>query len=93
MQKYQKKPVIIEACQYTYPATHSLKEWMGNSAGKESKARHLDAKGELEIFELEDGRDGRCKHVATEGDYIIQGLKGEFYACKPDIFNDSYQQI
>jgi hypothetical protein len=93
MKKYQKKPVIIEAIQYTYPATQDLKNWMGASVGTESKARHMYAKGELEIVGLEDGHDSRCKHIATEGDYIIKGIKGEFYACKPEIFIACYQKI
>ena len=32
------------------------------------------------------------KHICTEGDYIIKGVQGEFYSCKPDIFEQTYEQ-
>lgn len=41
---------------------------------------------EISIKTLEDGAYGQVKHIATEGDFIIKGVNGEFYACKPDIF-------
>jgi len=90
--KYRKKPVTIEAIQYSYPARDLLKSWLGNFCGTESKLRHVGAKGELEIVTLEDGFDARVCHVATEGDYIIKGVQGEFYPCKPDIFNMTYEE-
>ena len=45
----------------------------------------------LTIHTLEDGSDGRAEHVASVGDYIIKGVKGEFYPCKPDIFELTYE--
>jgi hypothetical protein len=33
------------------------------------------------------------KHIATEGDWIIKGVQGEFYACKPDIFEQTYEKV
>jgi len=35
----------------------------------------------------------KVEHIATEGDYIIKGVQGEFYACKPDIFLQTYEQV
>ncbi len=75
---------------YIYPACDILKVWLGNSCGTESLPR-VGAKGELEIVTLEDGFDARVCHVATEGDYIIKGVQGEFYSCKPDIFDMTYE--
>lgn len=91
--KYRKKPVVIEAMLYTYPASPELLNWMGEHAGTERKYRHPYAVGELEVRTLEDGVDGRAKHVATDGDYIIKGVLGEFYACKPGIFHATYEPI
>lgn len=91
--KYRKKPVTIEAIQYVYPASDLLKRWLGNFCGTETKQRHIEAKGELEVLTLEDGFDARAFHVATDGDYIIKGVQGEFYPCKPDIFNMTYEEI
>jgi hypothetical protein len=93
MKKDRKTPVVIEAFPYTYPASIWLREWMGSAAGDERKDRHPGALGELEIKTLEDGYDGRAKHVATEGDFIIKGVHGEFYACKPDIFHKTYEPV
>ena len=91
MNKFKKKPVVIEAMQYQYPADKEMKSWVGSSFGRESMQRHPGAKGELEIITLEDGADSRVKHVATSGDWIIKGVQGEFYPCKPDIFLATYE--
>ena len=47
----------------------------------------------MTIETLEDGKDKRAKHVASIGDYIIKGVKGEFYPCKPDIFEMTYEPV
>ena len=49
--------------------------------------------GELIIPTLEDGKFIKAKHVATEGDYVIKGVRGEFYFCKDDIFNETYEEV
>lgn len=48
---------------------------------------------ELDIKTLEDGIDGRATHVASIGDYILKGVQGEFYACKPDIVALTYDVV
>lgn len=92
--KYRKKPVTVEAMefQYTKECLAELKEWMGDSFGRYTKARHPLARGELEVKTLEDGVTLKVAHIATEGDYIIKGVHGEFYACKPDIFEKTYER-
>jgi len=92
--KYKKKPVVIEAIRFTYSTLGilDLKNFCGKGVGNISKARHLGAIGEAEILTLEDGKNLRVKHIATEGDYIIKGIKGEFYPCKPDIFELTYEK-
>lgn len=91
--KFRKKPVEIEAMQFVYPPTEIFLGWIGASAGSYRKERHPSAKGEIEIKTLEDGGDGRAKHVATEGDWVIKGVHGEFYPCKPDIFEKTYDRV
>lgn len=93
MRKFRKKPVEIEAEQYTYPASAELRAWMGASAGIEIKDRHIFAKGEMQVHTLEDGHAGQVAHIATEGDWIIKGVHGEFYAVKPDIFAVTYEEV
>lgn len=47
--------------------------------------------GGVHVKTLEDGPNGEAKHVADVGDWIIRGIKGELYPCKPDIFEASYE--
>lgn len=100
MAKYRKKPVEIEAMQWTgdnlYPVTAFIEgENPDLSSNMSSEAWHWYtgkvAKDGLEIRTLEDGADGRAKHVASIGDWIIKGVQGEFYPCKPDIFAATYE--
>jgi hypothetical protein len=93
MAQYRKLPVVIEAVKFTYPPTDELRIFMGNSMGDTSKARHITAQGEMEIHTLEDGQYLKVAHIATEGDFIIKGVQGEFYACKPDIFHSTYEEV
>jgi len=93
--KYRKKPVVIEAIEFKYTADGivELREFVGSALGQIKKHRHPDAKAEAEIGTLEDGVHLTVKHIATEGDFIIKGVQGEFYACKPDIFWQTYEAV
>lgn len=95
--KYKKKPVVVEAIRFDY-SSHGIAavaEFCGKAAGDFGKERHLTAVGWMQIRTLEDGVDGspQVKHIAQEGDYIIKGVQGEFYPCKPDIFLATYEQV
>jgi hypothetical protein len=85
--KFRKKPVIIEARQFTLEAATSMfeiEDWCHGSV----KGTMLDpADRALYINTLEGEME------ATIGDWIIQGVKGEFYPCKPDIFELTYERI
>jgi hypothetical protein len=78
VKKYRKKPVVIEAIQWTGDNTSEIMKWVGD------KAYFRDA---LYIKTLEGG------YRAGVGDYIIKGIKGEFYPCKPDIFEKTYELV
>jgi len=89
MPKYRKKPVVIEAVQWTGNNLREVIDFTGlhPSANKwtwEEYAAVVEAEG-LKIFTLEGRMD------ASVGDYIIKGVKGEFYPCKPDIFAATYE--
>ena len=92
--KFRKKPVVIEAVQFTYDERGMLavKEFCGSALGNVRKERHPNAKAEAEIGTLEDGVTLKVQHIATEGDWIIRGVQGEYYACKPDIFEQTYER-
>lgn len=93
--KFRKRPVVIDAIrfEYTEEGIKKLREFCGEFVNDISKARHPTAKGEAEICTLEDGDVLHVKHIATEGDWIIKGVQGEFYACKPDIFELTYEEV
>jgi hypothetical protein len=93
--KYRKKPVTIEALEFVYSneGIKQLREFCGPALGNTHKERNPDALGEAEIGTLEDGVHLTVKHIATEGDFIIRGVQGEFYPCKPDIFWQTYEKV
>lgn len=78
--KYRKKPVIIEAVKYDGENKVEIQEFMD---------MYLDFndKKQLKINTLE----GII--LASVGDYIIRGVNGEYYPCKPDIFNKTYELV
>ena len=90
--KFRKKPVVIEAWQVIPDDGHTRQlppTWL-ISALMSGECVALKGGG-IEVRTLEDGADGRAKHVADVGDWIIQGVKGELYPCKPDIFEATYE--
>ena len=91
--RYRKKPVTIDAIIFTYPPTKELLRFCGHVMKNLRKHRHVGAIGEVAITTLEDGSKWQVEHIATEGDYIIKGVKGEFYPCKPDIFELTYEKV
>lgn len=99
MPKFRKRPVVIEAVQYLGPG-ESVHRLLAFSAPIEPTGHWLGACGEpghaenadLFIATLEDG-DREVQHVASVGDWIIRGIQGEFYPCKPDIFAATYEPV
>lgn len=100
IKKYKKKPVTIEAYQvpeniftgYTIKDAEAmleieteLTEWIGDRikmfkwvSGPQSGIKIPTLEGEM---------------LASPGDYIIKGVAGEFYPCKPDIFKQTYEEV
>ena len=83
--KYRKKPVTIEAMQWdgTPRSTADIRAWAEESSGVNV---HYPQPDTLLIETLEGGMK------ASVGDYIIRGVQGEFYPCKPDIFAATYEE-
>ncbi len=89
MAKYRKKPIMIEAHRlgddywddsiWQGVMDHKIILYMSNYS--------ITGKGYAEISTLE----GTMR--AEIGDYIIRGVKGEFYPCKPDIFEQTYESV
>ena len=80
IKRYRKKPVTIEAVQWTGNNISEICKFTGRDVS------HLLSGGQLYITTLEG------VHHASVGDYIIKGVKGEFYPCKPDIFANTYEE-
>ena len=85
--KYRKKPVVIEAIQWDGENLDEVMTFCNGDASNELMARGAP---ELVIATLEDG-ESIARHVASVGDFIIKGVAGEFYPCKPDIFAATYE--
>ena len=89
MTRYTKKPVAVEALQISGNLTE-IKEFIGENgeAYIEDTAWKL-GKGKPHTIVVIHTLEGDMR--ATDGDYIIKGVKGEFYPCREDIFNETYQ--
>lgn len=94
MKKYREKPVVIEAIQLTASNFDAVCDFMG-----ETPEQQINPNFGVD----ENGNTNECylgiyintlegKMLAQNGDYIIKGVKGEFYPCKPDIFEQTYER-
>lgn len=88
MPKFRKKPVVIEAVQFvgTIESRTNVLDFTGLNAENAKTIYWRDANGgEIVIRTLEGDL------IASEGDWIIRGIKGEVYPCEPDIFAATYE--
>lgn len=92
--KFRKKPVVIDAVQWTGSNIGDMLKFVdfsllpddGQYVGGPGIG-YVPALGELTIPTLEGD------HTASAGDWIIKGVAGEFYPCKPDIFDQTYEPV
>lgn len=78
VKKYRKKPVVIEAIRFT--TVEALKKIFPD-------AKIVEIAGNIYVRTLE------WDMKISEWDYIIKGVKGEYYPCKPDIFEETYERV
>ena len=81
--KYSKKPVEIEAMQFTDETKNRVFHWITCT----HSADWVDNEPVIKIQTLEGVMTARL------GDWIIKGVQGEFYPCKPDIFEATYEPV
>jgi len=79
MAKYRKKPVVIEAIQYIGNNVEEIRKFVG---------KELDGNGHDLFIDTLEGT-----HICSPNDFVIKGIKGEFYPCKPDIFEATYEFV
>lgn len=75
--KYRKRPVVVEVVRWNGNNPNEVRQFVGSKVNFN--------KGFCRINTLEGSM------YANAGDYIIKGVKGEFYPCKPDIFDETYE--
>lgn len=83
MTKYRKKPIVIEAIQWDgkVETRNKLGEWLGDkfiTDGEYHKPGIVTLEGTMRF---------------QTGDYVIKGIAGEFYPCRKDIFESSYERV
>ncbi len=84
--KYRKLPVVIDAIEYQREENiMAVQDFFGDGNGRE--LLYDDAKNEYFIRTLEGDM------YLTKGDFIIRGVNGEHYPCKPDIFAKTYEPV
>lgn len=88
MTKYRKKPVVVEAVKFDGLNPTEIKDFVGENCEVEiydNEVTHPVAR--ILIHTLEGNME------VSKGDYVIKGVKGEFYPCKPDIFEQTYEEV
>ena len=89
--KFRKRPVVIEAMQVTPENVAEVAAWCGGRVFREAKASDpTDVYVALDIPTLEGVMRAQTYHG---GDFVIRGVSGEFYPCKPDIFALTYERV
>lgn len=93
MTKFRKKPVIIEAVQYNNLNKGEIEKFVGKELNSEleSETAYLAGKGSPKFSLIIETLEGN--HKAMPNDFIIKGVNGEFYPCKPDIFKKTYDAV
>lgn len=93
MMIYRKKPVLVDAFEFTNDAEFIVPDWFTQAVADERifiDRSMVD--GHVHIYGCTiNNSEGRMK--AKLGDYIIRGVHGELYPCKPDVFLKSYEPV
>ena len=90
MPQYRKKPVVIEAMQINVSTEHKVIAW---SEGKVYASPVLEPDDDNPSGEYWQIKTLEGIMTANPGDFIIKGIKGEYYPCKPDIFEATYDAL
>lgn len=95
--KYCKKPVVIEAIQLRWTTWNDLCDFLGDIISAKNPGRNVetysDTCGEIAPYIEISIPTLEGEMIAKHGDYIIKGVNGEFYPCKPDIFAKTYEEV
>lgn len=87
MAQYRKKPIIIEAIQFNRNNYDEIRDFTNGEIQKLTIEKRIGGIAFCVVPTLEG------EMIANENDYIIKGVKGKFYPCKPDIFEATYEIV
>ena len=95
MAKYRKKPVVIDAFIF---GIDNVPDWFMDAVTSNDVILHCDNDNQRGPFDECVNQTATIitlegNHLARKGDYIIRGVKGELYPCKPDIFEMTYDSV
>lgn len=90
--KYKKKPVVIEAVKWTGLNLEEIKNFVDESLLYNIYDGAWEV-GEAPVIVDMQIRTLEGNMSVSVGDYIIKGVQGEFYPCKPDIFEHTYEKV
>lgn len=97
MPKFRKKPVVVEAVQLRWSQWHEVCVLLWSIISADNPRRNVstysDTCGEIGPYLELTVPTLEGEHIARHGDWIIVGVKGEFYPCKPDIFAATYDPV
>ena len=88
MPRFRKKPVEVEAIKFTGANLGDVTTFLGKEPPRRSLAVHGEAPLWAVMIETWEG-----PMRASPGEWIIKGVQGEFYPCKPDIFAETYEAV
>ena len=99
--KFRKKPVIVEAVQLTWNTWSEIREHadVGSLIDGRPQGCYVDLEGKATESLCDTSRIGlhipslEGLMLAVQGDWIIKGVKGELYLCKPHIFEATYEKV
>mgnify|MGYP004655390481 FL=1 len=83
IEQFVKKPIIVEAVQWTGKNEHEIMKFVGSHCCLVNKSN-----GKALIINTLEG-----DHYASVNDWIVKGVKGEFYPVKPDIMEQTYNRV
>jgi hypothetical protein len=94
IKRYRKKPVEIEALQWTGKNDTEIEYFVGDSfQGYGDNLVCYKPRSNQYLSKLMYIRTLEGVMIASVGDYIIKGVQGEFYSCKPEIFEQTYEEV
>lgn len=88
--KFRKRPVVIEAIQYTAKSSFQIRQWANGKAVESPVLEPTQDNPTGQYLQIHTLEGTMCANI---GDWIIKGVNGEFYPCKPDIFEKTYEAV